>query len=85
MITTKERRQPILCPNCKKEMVCMNKFDSIYKLTRGVYIWYVCPRRNGEHGCGHSTMFEVSPKTKRPKRIVVSAKFKRAVVKSKHG
>ena len=79
----KERRKPIVCPNCNHEMVCMNRFESVYKLIRGLYVWYVCPRRKGESGCGHTALLEVSPKTKRPRKIVSSVKFKKAKVKRK--
>ncbi len=70
MARKKERRKPIICPNCHHEMVCMNRFESIYKLIRGFYVWYVCPRRKGEKGCGHTVLFAVSPKTKRVRRII---------------
>jgi hypothetical protein len=73
----KEKRKPITCPNCHHEMACMNKFESIYKLLRGFYVWYICPRRKGESGCGHSALLEISPKTKRPQRMVTSVKFKK--------
>lgn len=66
----KERRKPIICPNCHHEMVSMNRFESIYKLIRGFYVWYICPRREGEGGCGHSVLLEISPRTKRTRRIV---------------
>ena len=68
----KERRKHIVCPNCHQEMVCMNRFESIYNLIRGFYVWYICPRRKGEKGCGHSALLEVSPKTKNSKRVVTS-------------
>ena len=70
----KKRRKTIICPNCKHEMVCMNWFESIYNLIKGFYAWYICPRRKGEGGCGHSILLEVSPKTKRLKKIVRSSK-----------
>ena len=73
----RERRKPIICPHCHREMVCMNKFESIYNLIRGFYVWYVCPRRKKESGCGHSVLLEISPKTKRPQRMVTSVKFKK--------
>jgi hypothetical protein len=55
----------------------MNKFESIYNLIRGVFVWYICPRRKGETGCGHSVLLEVSPKTKRLKRITASGGLKK--------
>ena len=75
----KERRRPatVKCPYCKHEMMCMNKFESIYQLVRGFYVWYVCPSRKGEDGCGHSILFEISPYTKQPQRIVSSVKFRK--------
>jgi len=69
----KERRKPVICPHCHHEMICMNRFESIYNLIRGFYVWYVCPRRKGEGGCGHSVMVEISPKNKRIHRIVASS------------
>jgi hypothetical protein len=66
MSRRREKRKPIVCPNCHREMLCMNKFESIYNLIRGFYVWYVCPRRKKESGCGHSVLLEISPKTKRP-------------------
>ncbi len=74
MKKSKNKRKPIICPNCRHEMVCMNRFESIYKLIRGFYVWYICPRRKGEVGCGHSVLMGVSPKTKRPRRIVNAVK-----------
>jgi hypothetical protein len=76
-----ERRKPIICPHCHREMVCMNKFESIYNLIRGFYVWYVCPRRKKESGCGHSVLYEISTKTKRPRRIVGAVKFKKSGLK----
>ena len=73
----KERRRPIVCPNCRHEMVCMNRFESIYKLIRGFYVWYICPRRKGEGGCGHSVLMEISPRTKLPHRVVSAVRFKK--------
>ena len=70
MAKKRERRKHIICPNCRHEMVCMNKFESIYNLIRGFYVWHICPRRKGETGCGHSALLEVSPKTKRLGRIL---------------
>ncbi len=79
----KRRRRPIRCANCGREMVSMNRFESIYNLIRGFYVWYICPRRKGENGCGHATLLEISPKTKRPWRIVSSVKFKKPGLKKK--
>jgi hypothetical protein len=73
----KEKRTPIVCPNCGCKMVCMNRIESIYNLIRGFYIWYVCPRREKEDGCGHSALVEMSPKRKRFLRIVTPAKVKK--------
>jgi len=61
----KEKRKPIVCPNCGCRTVCMHRVESIYNLIRGFYIWYVCPRRKEEEGCGHSALVKISPKTKR--------------------
>ena len=83
MKTKKERRKPILCPYCHKEMKAMNRFESIYKLIRGFYTWYICPRRKGEGGCGHAVLFEISPKTKRPERVVSKIEFEKKIVKRK--
>jgi hypothetical protein len=55
----------------------MNKFESIYNLIRGFFVWYICPRRKGETGCGHSVLLEVSPKTKRLGRIAASGGVKK--------
>jgi hypothetical protein len=76
-MSRRERRRLIICPNCRVQMVCMNRFESIYKLIRGYYVWYICPRRKGESGCGHTVLFEISPRTKRLKQIGSSAKLKR--------
>ena len=73
----REKREPIICPNCHGEMVCMNKFESIYNIIRGFYAWYACPRRKGEGGCGHSVLLEISPTAKRPQRIVSSVESKK--------
>ena len=75
MAKKREKRKLIICPNCRHEMVCMNKFESIYNLIRGLFVWYVCPRREDETGCGHSVLLEVSPKTKRLGKIVSSVGF----------
>lgn len=79
----REKRKPVTCPYCHKEMVCMNRFESIYKLITGFYVWHICPRREGEGGCGHSVLLEISPKIKRPWRIVSSVKFKKPGLKKK--
>ncbi|MBN1587049.1 MAG: hypothetical protein JW937_06445 [Candidatus Omnitrophica bacterium] len=44
------RSGELLCPSCGHPMVPMRRC-----LTHGdrIYMWYVCPRRNGEQGCGH--------------------------------
>ena len=83
MAKKRERRRHAICPNCRQEMVCMNKFESIYNLIRGFYVWYICPRRKGETGCGHSVLLEVSPKTKRLKRITASSGFKKDKLRRK--
>ena len=57
-------------------MECMNKFESIYALLKGVYVWYICPRRKGEGGCGHSALFEISPGTKTIRKVVAGKKNK---------
>ncbi len=67
---SKERRKSVICPYCRHEMVCMNRFESIYNLIRGFYIWYICPRRKGEDGCGHSMLLEISSKAKCPNKVV---------------
>ncbi|GBE05836.1 hypothetical protein BMS3Abin10_01472 [bacterium BMS3Abin10] len=71
-----ERRRPVICPYCATEMKCMNRFESVYQRIDGFYVWYVCPRRRGENGCGHSVLLEISPKTKSPGRTVSEIKFK---------
>ncbi len=73
----KERRRPIICPYCGRTMVCMDRFESVAKRIKGLYVWYICPRRKGEQGCGHSVLWEISPKSKRPARVVTSVRFKR--------
>lgn len=73
----KEKRKHIICPNCHHKMACMNRFESIYKLIRGFYVWYICPRRKGENGCGHSILLSISPKSKRPRGIINVVKFKK--------
>jgi hypothetical protein len=83
MAKKREKRKPIICPNCHGEMVCMNKFESIYNIIRGFYAWYACPRRKGEGGCGHSVLLEVSPKTKRLGKIVSSGGFKKDKLRRK--
>ena len=35
MAKKSEKRKHTICPNCRHEMVCMNKFESIYNLIRG--------------------------------------------------
>ena len=66
----KERRKPVKCPYCEVEMVCANRFESIYRQIKGFYVWYVCPRRRDEKGCGHSLLLGISPKSKSPGKIV---------------
>ena len=83
MVKKRERRKVAICPNCRHEMVCMNKFESIYNLIRGFFVWYICPRREGETGCGHSVLLEVSPKTKRLGKIVSSGEFKKDKLRRK--
>jgi len=83
MKESREKRKPVICPYCHHEMVCMNRFESIYNLIRGFHVWYVCPRRKGERGCGHSVLFGISPKTKRPHRIVSEIKLKKVKLKKK--
>lgn len=80
-----ERRNPIICPYCNKEMVCMKQVEPISNLTKGSYIWYVCPRRtqSREDGCGYTSLVQVSPKTKQPSRPVFSIKFKQLKPKKK--
>ena len=79
----KERRKTMICSNCGQEMVCMNKFDAISQLIRGLYVWYVCPRRKEERGCGHCALLEVSPATESHPRIVNSVKFNKSCAKDK--
>lgn len=57
----KERRHPIVCPYCGIQMVCMNKFTAAFKTLQGIFLWYICPRRKGEQGCGHTMPIEVKP------------------------
>jgi hypothetical protein len=52
----KEQRRPVLCPKCQTQMVCMNLFDRMENTT---FVWYVCPRRTGEKGCGYSEAVKV--------------------------
>ena len=78
MVKKRERRKVAICPNCRHEMVCMNKIESIYNLIRGFFVWYICPRREGETGCGHSVLLEVSPKTKRLKRVTALGGVKKS-------
>lgn len=54
----KEKRKPIVCPYCGTQMVCMNKFTAVVKTLKGIFVWYVCPRRSGEKGCGHTMPIE---------------------------
>ncbi len=79
----RERRKLIACPYCQNDMVSMNLFESIYKLIKGLYVWYVCPHRKGETGCGHTVLLEISPKSKSPHRIVTEVKFKKIKPKKK--
>ena len=51
-----EKRRPVLCPKCSMQMICMNLYDRAEKTT---FVWYVCPRRDGEHGCGYSEPVKV--------------------------
>lgn len=83
MKPTREKRKPILCPNCRAEMVCMNRFESISNLSKGFYAWYVCPRRKGEKGCGYTSLVQVFPKMKLPSRTVFSVKIKHSGSKKK--
>ena len=55
-----EKRMPVLCANCKTQMVGMNKYI-LLKDCKEVYIWYICPRRkeSGEKGCGHKTSLKI--------------------------
>lgn len=69
--TGKERRQPVVCPHCGKEMVSMKGAQSI---TDRFYVWYICPRREGEKGCGYACLVQVSAKTKEPKKTVLVVK-----------
>jgi hypothetical protein len=55
----------------------MNRFESVYNLIRGFFVWYICPRREGEAGCGHSVLLEVHPKTKRLKRVTAPVGFRK--------
>jgi hypothetical protein len=57
----KERRHPISCPYCGTQMVCMNKFTAAFKTLAGIFVWYICPRRKGEVGCGHTMPIEIQP------------------------
>jgi len=77
MEKSKEKRKPIICPNCGCKMLCMNRFQSVYNLIRGFYVWYICPRRKGEHGCGHSILLKIAAKTKRPQKIIKAVKSKK--------
>lgn len=57
----KERRHPTVCPYCGTQMVCMNKFTAAFKTLAGIFVWYICPRRKGEIGCGHTMPIEIKP------------------------
>lgn len=74
----RERRKSIICPYCGQGMVCMSRFESIFRQVKGFYVWYICPRRKEENGCGHSVLLGISTKTKSPQKVV-------SVVKSKKG
>ncbi|MFC1631129.1 hypothetical protein ACFL1I_08660 [Candidatus Omnitrophota bacterium] len=68
--SAREKRRPILCPSCGHEIVCMHKFEKFYEKNEGFYVWYVCPRRAGETGCGCTILYEVSAKSKHPKKTL---------------
>lgn len=66
-----QKRKPVACPKCGKAMVCMNKVAPMYdERIKGFYVWYICPCRKKEKGCGYSVLLEVSPKTKNPIRTL---------------
>ena len=46
----KEKRKPIRCPKCQTEMVCMRMYNIEGD---AISIWYICPRRKHEEGCGY--------------------------------
>ena len=60
-----EKRQPVICSHCHSEMVFAGE---ILKSIIGghIYLKYVCPRRQGELGCGTTKMipFQKEPKVK---------------------
>ncbi|MBN3037801.1 MAG: hypothetical protein JW869_00105 [Candidatus Omnitrophica bacterium] len=64
----KERRRPVKCPHCRREMVSMKQVQAI---AERFYVWYICPRREGEGGCGYACLVQVSRKTKQPKKTVL--------------
>lgn len=55
----RERHKRIICPNCHYMTVCVNRFESVYKLLAGYYVRSVCPRRKGEGRYGNTVLFEV--------------------------
>ncbi len=57
---SREKRRPVLCANCKTQMVGMNKYV-ILKDDKELYVWHICPRRkeSGEEGCGHKILAEI--------------------------
>ncbi|MBN2097012.1 MAG: hypothetical protein JW714_00885 [Candidatus Omnitrophica bacterium] len=78
-----ERRKPIICPNCGHVMVCMNKFESVYnEQDRSFYIWYICPSRYEEGGCGYSLLLEYSAKKKELLRTVAAFQLEKVLPKS---
>lgn len=67
----RNKRKPIVCSNCGQEMVCMSRFAFIHSgNTKIPCVWYICPRRKGESGCGQSVLFRISKKTKRLGKIM---------------
>jgi hypothetical protein len=49
-----ERRHPVRCDVCNREMV----FANMVRASRGgknIYVKYICPTRGGESGCGATT------------------------------
>lgn len=63
----KDRRKSISCPYCRVKMVCMNR-AFIVSDSKFFTIWYVCPRRKNEDGCGHASPVKIL-KSGRPERF----------------
>ena len=79
----KDRRTPVVCTHCGGQMVCMNRFESVSELSRGFYAWFICPRRDGEMGCGYTTLMQVFPDITQPDKPVFSMHIKEEPKKKK--